>query len=1006
MSLLRSRRFEKLLLLTLGVALLVLLLPLLVPLVQAALAAMTITARLVIDLVGMGLIALLVTVLLMPLEALGWWAGWYGDPIQATAENLGSLQKQMASDTPPSHYVVYLDGIGQSTFDYLPDVEGFLDELARGLPDDIQIIRGLMPYSPVNRPLTSEERPFAWFWNWVNRLQFSQKGSLLAFLINLRNVFVVWVSADQRYGPIYNRGTAQVIYNSLINHGYQPGSGVPITLIGFSGGGQISMGAAPYLKAVLPDPINLISIAGVFSGNNNVLKLEHIYHLVGDQDKIERLGPIFFPKRWTLAALSYWNRSKHLGKVSLINLGPVGHQVPGGVMDPDRLLPDGRTALQQTVQWVVDILQGTAPLQDLQPAHISSNLERYRQAPFNRSECYPIQTSMPADRYQPIAPWMGRLLLPQPDQRQPQTISFEIHHAPEKYAHLLGTVVSLGWREDANVKAYWQQVTKDVYFSPQAAYNSQRGGVYPTRLNHWQRVNPLESLAGAHPDDDMVVALPEPVQVEPSAANPLASHYPVTLRIAHEPIQITGLYYGLVKFLGPMDGAAAIALASLVRTISLGTFKRLNVPGIAECPNSIDHGYNPEPFRVVHFSQASGQFDGVREVVWLPPVVANENGTFPFTNEGIEQSPLNETGWYIYGAMGDANQFVVRAIAPRALFQLEPEQAIVGRKPVKTYLKQAAWSQLAEQKGQIGSVQLTYRSDAQAGQCPAWKEGTRALLVHVYGGIGGNQTEPAAQGPVYFGHFSFGVATVVREPLTNELRFDIVYHQIYTQNPDGLVAGTMHWSRYMGDRQFGWIGLRPVADTLIHFAPFTRDYPVKDGQERSPLDVLIRQLEVMAARYRIGDGSGGTYVGPANNCAQDSNQSLYAALQHMARSVRTNPDRSQADIKAWMRQNPDVAKDLQQLEQLGKDLRHHLMPWGSARADWANEATSLGNTLEDDPLKTLGRGLVSWRTMLPRVASNSITECFLCQGATAWMLRTNQLGGDNPDIEPLAPLAF
>ncbi|MBD2426939.1 CAAX protease [Phormidium sp. FACHB-1136] len=978
MSLLLFRRVEKVLILALGGFLLALFLPLLVPLVQAAFAAMTVTAKLILNLVGMGVIALLLTILLMPLETLGWWAGWYGDPVQATAKNLGSFQEPMADDTAISHYVVYLDGIGQSTFDYLPDVEQFLDELAQTLPDDIQIIRGLMPYSPMNRPLTSEDRPFSWFWNWVNRLKASRKGSMLAFLINLRNIFVVWISADQRYGPIYNRGTAQVIYNSLINHGYPPHGGVPITLIGFSGGGQISMGAVPYLKEALPAPIDLISIAGVFSGNNNILKLEHIYHLVGDQDKIERLGPIFFPKRWKLMGLSYWNRSKRLGKVSLINLGPVGHEVPGGVMDPERVLPDGRTALQQTVQWVAEILQGTALLKERQPTPLPSTLERYRQAPFNRAEGYPVRAALPVSRYRPMAPWMGRLLLPQPDQRQPQTVPFEVHHAPEKYAHLIGTVVSLGWSEEPQVQAYLQQVTKDVHFSPQATYKSQQGGVYPTRLNHWQRVNPLESLAGAHPDDDMIVALPDPVQVEPSNRAPLFSHYPLTLRIAHEPIQITGLYYGLVKFLGPGAGI-----------------------DLDESP-----GDDPEQFQVVHFNKASGQFDGVQETVWLPQVVANGNGTAPFTNGGIERSPLNEMGWYIYGAMGrdamgGADLFVVRAVAPRALFQLQPDQEIVGRKPVKTYLKQTAWGDLAAQKGRISSVQLAYRSHQ-----PVWNEGTRALLVHVYGGIGGHQIEPAAQGPVYFGHFSFGVATVVKEPLTDELRFDIVYHQIYTQNPDGLTAGTMHWSRYMGDRQFGWIGLRPVADTLIHFPPFTRHYPVTAGQEPSPLDVLIRQLEVMAARYRIGDGSGGTYVGPANNCAQDSNQSLYAALQQMARSVRSNADYSQADLNVWMRQNPDLAQDLQQLEHLGKDLRHHLMPWGSARADWATEAAALGSTLEDDPLKTLGRGLVSWRTVLPRVASNSITECFLRQGATAWMLRTNQLGGENPEIAPLAPLAF
>ncbi len=42
---------------------------------------------------------------------------------------------------------------------------------------------------------------------------------------------------------------------------------------------------------------------------------------------------------------------------------------------------------------------------------------------------------------------------------------------------------------------------------------------------------------------------------------------------------------------------------------------------------------------------------------------------------------------------------------------------------------------------------------------------------------------------LYFGHFAFGIADVIREPLADELRFDITYYQIYTHNVDGLVAG-------------------------------------------------------------------------------------------------------------------------------------------------------------------------------------------------------------------------
>ena len=61
-------------------------------------------------------------------------------------------------------------------------------------------------------------------------------------LINVRNIMQVAVSADPRYGPIYSLGVAKEIARSLARHGYQLGSQKPIFLIGFSGGGQVSVG--------------------------------------------------------------------------------------------------------------------------------------------------------------------------------------------------------------------------------------------------------------------------------------------------------------------------------------------------------------------------------------------------------------------------------------------------------------------------------------------------------------------------------------------------------------------------------------------------------------------------------------------------------------------------------------------------------------------------------------------------------------------------------------------
>ncbi|MGK7927437.1 MAG: hypothetical protein AB4290_19715 [Spirulina sp.] len=87
-------------------------------------------------------------------------------------------------------------------------------------------------------------------------------------------------------------------------------------------------------------------------------------------------------------------------------------------------------------------------------------------------------------------------------------------------------------------------------------------------------------------------------------------------------------------------------------------------------------------------------------------------------------------------------------------------------------------------------------------------------------------------------------------------------------------------------------------------------------------------------------------------------------------------------------------------------MKRELMPLGSARADWQAGTYNLGSCLEDRPLKNLSIGLASWRTLLPRLASDTIAKIFLERGATVWVLRTNQVGGWDPDIEPLAPMTL
>ncbi|HLO47842.1 MAG TPA: CAAX protease [Kamptonema sp.] len=917
------------------------------------------TWQVIIDLAQIGFFALIFAALLAPLEALGWWAGWYGDELE-TVENPGTVERPISNISAIARYVIYLDGIGQAAFHYLPDIEQFLDQLEASLPENVVLLRGIMPYSAINRPLT-QDRPLSFLWRFADYMQESRygrlSGNLISAIINIRNILIVSVSADQRYGPIYNQGTAQVMYNCLLDYGYKPGSGVPITLLGFSGGGQISMGALPFLKRALGAPIEVISIAGVIGGNANALKLEHLYHFVGDKDPLERLGPIMFPKRWKIFFLSYWNRAKRKGKITVSSLGPVGHSGPGSAFDDTKFLPDGRSYLRQTLDLVGGIIKGNSPFVQTNSRRKISNYELYQQGLFNQPSYYPLDRSVDPELYCPVAAWMGRLILPKPEQRyQIKGALFEVHHAPKDYEYLVGEVVNLRWSDDPQVQVYVRSVTKDLHFSDEAEYSQSLGNIHPERLNHWHQVDPLESLAGSRLNDDQMVMLRDPVTI--AIAN--TQEKMTKLTIVNEPVQITGRFYGLVHILRPVEEGG-------------------------------------DRFLAAHFNRTTRLFDGVEEIICIPQVIANREGIFHSTTTDIEISPPNPEGWYIYGAKDSSGIFVVQAIAPRSLLRLQPDEVVFGSSAALNYVKKHCWEDIAVQKGKTKSVLLSAKKTDIQEAIAEWQEGDRALLLHVYGGIGGKKAESAARSPIFFGHFAYGAARVVREPLADELSFDIEYYQVYTHNTDGIIAGTLAWNRFIGDRQFGWLGTRPIADILIKLEAFTENYEFR-GEKRSAMDVLIDELEAMEARYRIGDGTGGTYVGPAHNCAQDSNQAAYAAFKKMQVAVD-----SHLELQDWLGQNPSQANRFHQLMELGKSIKREMLPFGAARADWVNSENTLGISPEEDAFEGILIGLKSWRTLLPRLASETIAKLFIEQGASVWLLRATQVGGRDSDIEPIAP---
>lgn len=305
-------------------------------------------------LLGIGLLLLLLMAALAPFESLGWWAGWFGRP--AEGEGSVSAPPQPADKPEPAaHYLVYLSGIGAISGDILEPAEIELCEALAARFPGTALINDVFPYAMNNRGLTGQ-RAFSRMWKWITHLKLEGRG-LLSTLINVRNVFQVAVSADARYGPIYNYGTAEVIAQGLVRRGYPLGSGIPVTIIGYSGGAQVALGAATYLQGMLQGvPLYIISLGGVMGNDPGLDRIKHLYHLYGEKDFVQTLGAIAYPGRWPLLPYTAWNRARTQGKITKISLGPVGHIGPKGYFGATLRMRNGQRYLDRSVSIIARVI--------------------------------------------------------------------------------------------------------------------------------------------------------------------------------------------------------------------------------------------------------------------------------------------------------------------------------------------------------------------------------------------------------------------------------------------------------------------------------------------------------------------------------------------------------------------------------------------------------------------------------------------------------------------------
>ena len=315
------------------------------------------------DLLVLVLALVVVALVLAPLESLHWWA-------TRGAEEAEVLPEVAARDVPadtvrtadsagePQRFLVYLSGIGAIAAEDVPEEEfPFVKDLGERLTD-FTVIDDVFPYAVDNRGLTAE-RLLGKLWRRLQTVRMKNPNAALAVLINLRNLMQLFVCADRRYGPTYNMGTAREIHRSLVRHGHVPGSADQVVLLGWSGGGQIALGAAWYLDA-MGLRTSVLSLGGMLSDDIALARVEHLWHLYGTKDFLQASGKLLFAGRWPIAKASPWNEAERAGKISMIELGPYNHNIKEHYFDYEAKLPDGRSYAGKVIDTIDEVLRQPA----------------------------------------------------------------------------------------------------------------------------------------------------------------------------------------------------------------------------------------------------------------------------------------------------------------------------------------------------------------------------------------------------------------------------------------------------------------------------------------------------------------------------------------------------------------------------------------------------------------------------------------------------------------------
>lgn len=295
-----------------------------------------------------------------PVGTIVWWLDRGATKLETKTRELtnrvngGDAESDFAAEKS-NCYIIFLTGVGDTSSDELSSGEAeFLDKLEQEQPQCL-IVRDVFPYSAANQNIAGQ-RIFKYLWQVAEEA----KGwlELTQYLLELRNVWRMAISADNRYGQIYNQAIALSIVEKMENKQPIPISRqqpIQLILMGTSGGVQVALGAAPFLNQWLPVEINVVSFGGVFDGNEGFDAATHVYHYRGERDWIENIGGIVFPSRWRWTIGSPYNRARRQERYAAYISGPHQHNGNEGYFGREVIEDDGKTYLELTLKQVKEL---------------------------------------------------------------------------------------------------------------------------------------------------------------------------------------------------------------------------------------------------------------------------------------------------------------------------------------------------------------------------------------------------------------------------------------------------------------------------------------------------------------------------------------------------------------------------------------------------------------------------------------------------------------------------